>query len=148
MFQRRPPTDLDHLHDHIERIWERLTQGATPAPGFCPPGFDPPTDVLQTEDEIVVLIEVAGLRGSELDFELIGDRLTIRGTKLEPKRPAGARYAQMEIVGGPFERSVTLPGLVSPQAAAVEYANGYLQIRMPRARRAEEQRVRIPVRRI
>src|SRR5262245_23355078 len=100
MFSRRPPSEFDHLHDPIERIWERLTQGGPSNPGFCPPGIEPPADVLQTEDAIIVRIEIAGLRGSELDVEVEADRLTVRGTKQEPPRPQNAEYAQMEIMGG------------------------------------------------
>jgi HSP20 family protein len=147
MFGRRPPTDLDHLHDHIERIWEQLTQGGTPLPGFCPANLEPPTDVLQTEAEVIVRIEIAGLRGSELDVEVAGDRLTVRGTKQEPSRPPDARFTQMEITGGPFERRVTLPGQVNAEGATVEYANGYLEIRLPRVLRDTGRHVRVPVRR-
>lgn len=148
MNRQRPATDLDHLHEHIERIWERLTQGGPAMPGFCPPGLEPPADVLVTPEEVVVRVEIAGLRGSELDVEVIGDRLTLRGTKQEPARPPQAQYAQMEIMGGAFERSVALPATVNPEGASVEYSNGYLAIRLPRVRRVPDRHVRIPVRRI
>jgi HSP20 family protein len=147
MFGRRPPTDLDHLHDHIERIWERLTQGGGSPPGFGPACLEPPADVLQTSDEVIVRIEIAGLRGSELDVEVAGDQLTVRGTKQGPPRPADAQFAQMEITGGPFERRVALPGQVNAEAALVEYANGYLEIRLPRVLRHAGRHVRVPVRR-
>jgi HSP20 family protein len=148
MNPRRPATDIDHLHEHIERIWERLTQGGPAVLGFCPPGLEPPADVLVTADEVYVRMEIAGLRGSELDVEVVGDRLTLRGTKQEPPRPAQAEYAQMEIMGGSFERSVALPASVNPEAASVEYSNGYLTIRLPRVRRLPDRHVRVPVRRI
>jgi len=148
MYGRRPPSELEHLHEHIERIWDRLTQGGPVAPGFCPPGIEPPTDVLVSAGEVVVRMEIAGLRGSELDVEVAGDRLTVRGTKQEPPQPQGAEYAQMEIVGGSFERTVDLPAPVNPEAAAVEYTNGYLQIRLPRVRPMPDHRVRVPVRRM
>jgi HSP20 family protein len=149
MFRRRPSTDLDHLHDHIERIWERLTQGGPDVSGYCPPpAAEPPTDVLLTRDEAIVVMEVAGLRGSELDVEVAGNRLTVRGTKQEPSRPRDAQFAQMEIMGGPFERTVELPGQVNAEAATVEYLNGYLQIRLPLVQRVGDRHVRVPVRRV
>ena len=147
MFRRRPPTDLEHLHEHIERIWEQLTQGGPPSSSFCTSGIEPPADVLQTDGEIIVRMELAGLRGSELDVEVVDDQLTVRGTKQEPPRPENARYAQMEIMGGPFERRVTLPAPVNPEAATVEYTNGYLEIRLPRVKRVPQRQVRVPVRR-
>jgi HSP20 family protein len=148
MNSRRSANDIDHLHEHIERIWERLTQGGPAAPGFCPPGLEPPADVLVTPDEVIARVEIAGLRGSELDVQVAGDRLTLRGTKQEPPRPPQAEYAQMEIMGGGFERTVVLPASVNPEGATVEYSNGYLTIRLPRVRRVPDRHVRIPVRRI
>jgi HSP20 family protein len=147
MFRRRPLTDLDHLHDHIERIWERLTQGLPPQAGFCAPALEPPADVLLTEDQIIVRLEIAGLRGSEVDVEVADGRLTVRGTKQDPPRPPDARYTQMEIVGGAFERSVELPAEVNAGKASVEYADGYLEIHLPRVHRPAERHVKVPVRR-
>jgi len=147
MFRRQPDSELDHLHDHIERIWERLTQGGPAASGYCPAGIEPPTDVLVSDEVIVVRMELAGLRGSELDVEVEGTRLTVRGTKQEPPRPASAQYAQMEIMGGAFERSITLPAQVNAEGASVDYANGYLEIRLPRVARMNGRSVRVPVHR-
>jgi HSP20 family protein len=147
MFGRRSPTDLDHLHEHIEQIWDQLTQGGPHQPRFCARGLEPPADVLLTDGTIIVRIELAGLLGSELDIQVQGDRLTVRGTKREPPRPADARFSQMEIMGGPFECTVALPAQVDPDGATVEYANGYLEIRLPRLARVSDRHVRVPVRR-
>ena len=147
MYGRRPATDLEHLHDHIERIWERLTQGLPGQPGFSRTGLEPPTDVLHTDEQIIVRMEIAGLRGSEIDVEVAGDRLTLRGVRQQPPGPDGARYVQMEIVGGPFERSVELPCRVDADGASVEYANGYLEIHLPVVQHNRGRNVRVPVRR-
>jgi HSP20 family protein len=147
MFRRRPATEFEHLHDHIDRIWERLTHGFPSQPGFCAPALEPPADVLLTDDLIIVRVEIAGLRGSELDVEVAEGRLTVRGTKQEPPRPPDGRYTQMEILGGAFERTVELPTEVDAEAATVEYANGYLQILLPRVSRPAERHVKVPVRR-
>ncbi len=147
MNRRQPQSEIEHLHEHIERIWDRLTNGDPSSSVFCPPGLEPPADVLQTAEAIIVRIELAGLRGSELDVEVAGDRLTVRGTKQEPPRPAQAQFAQMEIMGGPFEVSVPLPAPVNAEQASVEYSNGYLQIVLPRVVRVPDRHVRVPVRR-
>lgn len=147
MFRRRPSTELDHLHDHIERIWERLTLGGDSVAGFCATGVEPPADVLQTAEQVIVRIEIAGLRGSELDVEVEGDRLTVRGMKQEPPRPNDARYTQMEITSGSFEKTVSLPGQVNAAEASVSYANGFLEIHLPRVLRPGERHVRVTVRR-
>jgi HSP20 family protein len=147
MFRRGPASEIEHLRDHVERIWEQLAQGGQASLGFCPPGLEPPADILVTTEDVIVRVELAGLRGSELDVEVAGDRLTLRGTKQEPPRPRDAQYAQMEIVGGAFERTLSLPAPVNPEDATVEYTNGYLEIRLPRESRVPDRHVRVPVRR-
>lgn len=145
MFRRRPTSELEHLHDHIERIWERLALGMEQPPGFCASGFEPPADVLHTAEQVIVRIEVPGLRGSDVDIQVAADRLTVRGVKQEPTIPAAAHYAQMEIMGGAFEKSVALAAQVNVEGASVQYADGYLEIRLPRVARATTRHVRVPV---
>ncbi len=148
MERRRNPTTIDHLRDHLDRIWDHVMQGGPQQPGYCGPGFEPRADLLQTDTEVIVLIELSGLRGSELDILIEGQRLTVRGVKQEPPRPEGARYIQMEIVAGAFERTLELPTEVTAEGATVQYANGFLELHLPMVLRPADLHVRIPVRRV
>ena len=49
----------------------------------------------------------------------------------ERPHPAGARYHQIEIEYGPFERSIELAEEVDVDAVAVTYETGILQLEVP-----------------
>ena len=92
----------------------------------------PPTDVYETEEAFVVLVEVAGMRGLEFSVSLERQALSIRGVRGD----AGAMraYHQMEIAYGQFETVVRIP--VAVEAAEIEatYGDGFLRVVLPKAR--------------
>jgi len=95
------------------------------------PAWRPPTDVFETEEDILVRIEIAGMRENNFSIELNGHHLIVKGSRQDiiEKRS----YHQMEIRFGEFiiELDITFP-INSEQVEAV-YQNGFLLIRLPKA---------------
>jgi HSP20 family protein len=97
--------------------------------------WSPPTDLLENEVEYVVTVEVAGMR--EADFDVIYNKgvLVVSGQRRDvPERRA---YHQMEIHFGEFSTAVRLPGPVDLDHSKAEYGNGFLVVRLPKAKRAD-----------
>lgn len=92
--------------------------------------WEPPTDVYENEEGLVIRVEIAGMR--EEDFRLtLGERvLVIEGVRedREPKRA----YYQMEIYFGEFRAEVFLPWMVDPAQVEAAYREGFLQVLVPR----------------
>ena|SRR5712692_5363570 len=150
--QRRSPNrglelqaDFDYLTAHVERLWRQLLQGDPNQPQYSPAMLKPPVDVYETPDEVVVVVEVPGVRDQELDLDLEAGRLTIRGEKRNQHCPDARTYSQMEIACGPFSRTVDLPTEIDPDRTTVRYDDGYVEIHLPRMQRRVERRVRIRV---
>ena len=61
------------------------------------------------------------------------------------ERP-GRLYSQMEICHGPFRRELLLPAEVNPDEARAGYAQGMLEIVLPKVARHISQRVKFVVR--
>ena len=66
--------------------------------------WQPAADVYETEGSIVVRLELAGVRGSEISVTVDGDILRIRGVRRPRVDSDAQRLHQMEIASGPFER--------------------------------------------
>jgi len=99
------------------------------------PVWSPPTDLYETEKEYVVSVEVAGMRDS--DFEVVFDdgMLFVEGKRSDvTKRRA---YHQMEIHFGKFSTAVGLPGPIDLESSQAEYKDGFLTVRMPKAKRVD-----------
>jgi len=97
--------------------------------------WQPPTDIYETDDSLVVRMEIAGLQPRDVAVQLEGEVLTIRGRRREDCPHCKRRYCQMEIHTGPFERVLALPKPVLAEGARARYTNGILEILLPRAER-------------
>jgi HSP20 family protein len=96
------------------------------------PLWRPPTDVFETEDKIVVRVEIAGMREQDFTLELDGRLLSIRGVR--PDLSARRAYHQMEIRFGEFSIEIELPAPVLAQQVEAVYDNGFLLVKLPKAR--------------
>lgn len=91
----------------------------------------PPTDVLETESAIMVVVEVAGMRGE--DFSITFDRqvLTIQGHRADANPRAA--YHQMEIDYGDFLAEIRVPHRIDSDHIEATYHDGFLRVTLPKA---------------
>jgi HSP20 family protein len=99
----------------------------------------PPTDVYETDDSVVVVVEIAGLAEGDYTVTLSGRTLLISGERRDPAERLA--YQQMEIRHGRFRTQVHLPWALEPQGQQASYTNGFLKVILSKA-----QVRRVPVR--
>jgi HSP20 family protein len=89
-------------------------------------------DVYETEDSLVVRVEVAGMREEAFTVDLDGRSLAIRGSRSDtPERRA---YHQMEIHFGEFLIEMELPSDVEPENVEAFYQDGFLRVVLPKVK--------------
>jgi HSP20 family protein len=95
-------------------------------------GFQPQCDCYRTDDPPAVhlLLELPGVDPDDLRIVASGTALVVSGVRERP-HPAGARYHQIEIEYGPFERRIELSEEVDVDAVTVTYEAGILQLEVP-----------------
>jgi HSP20 family protein len=91
----------------------------------------PPTDMYETEEAIVVRVEIAGMREQDISIALEDRILTIRGVR--PDTSERLAFHQMEIPYGEFNTEVELPAPVLSEGVEATYRDGFLQITLPKA---------------
>ncbi len=133
-----------HIRERMEQAYQRLG-GAPGSPHFCGPFMEPPVDVYQTETDVVVLVEIAGISDEEVELEVEGNTLIVRGERKPLPGPSRRVYSQMEIAHGPFQRQLVLPAEVNPEAVKVVYKCGILEIVLPKASASSGRQLRIVV---
>jgi HSP20 family protein len=94
--------------------------------------WHPPTDVIEGEDRLYVVIEIAGMQEGDFHVTLDGRQLTISGTR-QSEGQAGSAYHQLEIRFGEFRTDVALPWAVEENEIEATYSDGFLRIELPRA---------------
>jgi HSP20 family protein len=98
--------------------------------------WQPDVDVFETESELVVRVELAGVHSRDLRVGIDGSELCISGQRAGGEA-AGVRHHQMEIATGPFERRLRIPVGFDRERVSAYLADGILTIQLPkRARRS------------
>lgn len=131
--------DLNTLSDGLgkDRLGSAEIQFMDSGPGqwrltIRSPLWRPPTDVFETDESIVVRVEIAGMRDEDFTIELDGRLLTIRG--LRQDLIARRAYHQMEIRYGEFSIELEVPAQVDVRQVEAIYDNGFLLVTLPKAR--------------
>ncbi len=93
----------------------------------------PAIDLYQTNDAVVVKAALPGIQADEVQINVSGDVLTIKGETKQEEEKKDKSWHIREHRWGAFERSVTLPiGVLSDRAKA-DFENGILTITLPKA---------------
>lgn len=88
----------------------------------------PPTDVYETPDEIIVVIEVAGVAEDAMTVTLFSDLLVVEGRREQPALADMNACQQLGIKYGDFRSEIQLSGPVEKDIVTAEYKNGLLKI--------------------
>jgi HSP20 family protein len=97
--------------------------------------WQPSADVFETEQEVVVRFEVAGVRGDDLRVNVEGTVLRLRGVRRTPSSSAIDRLHQMEISFGPFEREIAIQAVFDSEGVRARLEDGFLEVRLPKRSR-------------
>src|SRR5512137_510955 len=110
----------------LQNIWETFGTWAVPVAS----GWRPPTDVFETPDQIIVLIEVAGVSEENISVTLFSDLLVVEGTREQPAFFKAGMTAchQLGVKYGEFRTEVYVPVNVDHDNVTAEYKNGMLKI--------------------
>lgn len=101
-------------------------------PTNAPPAWEPPVDVLETDDEVLIFIALPGVAIDHVDAVIEGGTLVVSGRRILPPQLRTAIIHRIELPQGRFERRVPLPaGLYDRIARAV--SDGCLLISLRKA---------------
>src|SRR5438105_14634054 len=93
----------------------------------------PNTDVYVTERQLVIKVELAGMRREDLELTVEGNRLMISGQRPDGGRGAKCKFLVMEINYGSFECVIEIPEGYDLGQAKAAYQNGFLRVEVPQA---------------
>jgi HSP20 family protein len=106
-----------------------------------PQVWHPPTDVYETDSDVTVKIEIAGVQQDDFEVRLVGRVLTVVGCRNDPAGKLA--FQQMEISYGEFRSQVYLPCDVDEKAVRAAYDDGFLYVFLPK--RQDEHKVPVVV---
>jgi HSP20 family molecular chaperone IbpA len=93
--------------------------------------WEPPTDVLETDDAVLILVALPGVDPEKVQLTLRGGALVIAGERVLPEELRTATIHRLELPQGRFERHIPLPrGHYEEPLTGV--VNGCVVIRLPK----------------
>jgi HSP20 family molecular chaperone IbpA len=100
------------------------------------PTWAPAAEVYETPREYIITIEVPGLSEEEVSCQVVNNTLVVSGTRRFRRTSEEARYHASERAYGAFERLFPLPNHVQPEKLRTRFANGMLEITIPKTETA------------
>ena len=95
-------------------------------------GTYPPVNAFAEGEDFVIVAELPGVKKEDLDIQVRGDTVRIRGKKAV-EHDAKASVHRRERTAGEFDRTLTLPAQIEAAKVSAEYRDGVLTLRLPRA---------------
>jgi len=137
-----PLEDMANLRDRINSIFEEhVREHLRPAAGEARE-WAPRVDIYETEASLVFESELPGLSRDDIEIELDGDRLTIKGAR---KLPEGRECMRVERLYGPFRRSFAIGVPIEQGGVTAAYRDGVLTVTLPKAKQAQARQVKVKV---
>lgn len=119
-----PFADFGLMRQRIDRMFEDLTDGEQ---GTARAKID----VIEKDGDLVVRADMPGIKPEDINVEVEGDVLTIRGQHEESKKEEGENFLRRERTYKSFARSLSLPPNVDPSAIEATCHDGVLEVNVP-----------------
>ena len=103
-------------------------------------GWSPALDLYQSNDNVVAVLELPGMRKEDIEISLHDGTLTISGER-KSSSPNGEKAERTERYVGSFRRSITLPASVNTNKVSATYRDGSLTVTLPKAEEAKPKRI-------
>jgi HSP20 family protein len=105
-------------------------------------GWSPALDLYQSNDNVVAVVELPGMRKEDIDISLHDGTLTISG---ERKRESanGEKAERTERYIGRFRRSIALPTRVDANKVSATYRDGILTVTLPKAEEVKPKQIQV-----
>ena len=127
----------------MRRAMSRRVADETQEAGLAAPASYPAMNVWMNDEGVVVTAELPGCSPDNIDITVVGDTLTVKGSRTVEEFPEGAVYHRRERSCGSFSRGFTLPFEIEASGVDATFEQGVLRITLPRAEADKLRRIQV-----
>jgi HSP20 family protein len=128
----------DELNSFFELpFWSSFSRG-----GQLFTGWSPALDLYQSNDNVIAVVELPGMRKEDIEISLHDGTLTISGER-KREGTGGEKAERTERYIGAFRRSVALPTRVDANKVSATYQDGILKVTLPKAEEAKPKQIQV-----
>ena len=136
---------IQELKKEMDRIWQEFF-----GKGYVPEKWEgiewiPAVDVSETDDAVIVKVDVPGVNPEDMEISLVDNVLVIKGEKKREEEEKKENFYRMERFYGSFMRSIQLPCEVEEDKIEATYKDGVLKIVLPKKPEEKKKVIKINV---
>ncbi len=135
-------SDIQH---EMNRLFDTFFGRPATMQAAEPRTWVPLVDMYETKDDVVVALEMPGVREKEISVTITGDLLTVRGERNWDREAKDESYHRVERAYGKFERTVPLPMPVQADKVKATYRDGVLQVTLPKAEEVKPKEIKVDI---
>lgn len=139
-----PWREMTSFHDRINRLFDE--------PVFRPALLDkegslsewsPRVDIYDRDEAIVIKAELPGMEKKDIDIDIEGGILTLKGERSHEEEVKENNYYRKERSFGKFHRAFKLPEDVDPEKIKADFKNGILKIDIPKPEERKPRKITV-----
>ena len=135
-----PAREVDTLQGEVNRVFDAFFGNGS---GARTHRWVPAMDLVETEQDLVLRADLPGLSKADVELEVKDGVLTVSGERKAEHEEKSEGYYRVERAFGRFSRSLTVPDGVDSEAITAEFADGVLEVRIPKPAERKPQRIAI-----
>jgi len=140
----QPWSLMDRWHREIDELFNGSSDASQPAVTNSA-AWSPSVDLQEENDRFVLRADVPGVAPKDIEVFAEDGTLTVRGERPVKERVNSGGLEHIERAAGTFLRRFTLPDSARAEAIKARYADGVLEIEIPKQPRVEATRIPVTV---
>jgi HSP20 family protein len=138
-----PFRELEAMTNRLNRLFDASVPRRDEADGFG--GWAPAMDVEETDKEYRVKTDLPEVAKSDVKVTIEDGVLTIEGERKQEKEEKNKKFHRVERSYGRFVRRLNVPSDVAQDQVAAEFANGVLNVHLPKSATAKPRNVDVKI---
>ncbi len=143
MIRWEPFRELVSLRQAMDRLFEESFVRPSRFLRLLGEEVHPAIDMHQTANEVVIRAALPGVKPEDVEINITGDTLTIKGETKAETEVKREDYLCQECRYGAFSRYITLPSALKTEKAEASFEDGVLTLTIPRAEEAKPKTIKV-----
>ena len=132
-----------NLRDELNSFFELPVWSSFARTGQLFTGWSPALDLYQSNDNVIAVVELPGMRKEDIEISLHDGTLTISGERKREDNSNGDKAERTERYVGTFRRSIALPTRVDAGKVSATYRDGILTVTLPKAEEVKPKQIQV-----
>ena len=133
------------LRNKVDRIFNKFFDVAE-EPMLTTAKWAPVADIIETKDNFIVRAELPGVEEKDINVEIENNVLTLKGERKLETKTEEKDFRRIERNYGQFMRTFTLPPNVITDKITAAYANGIIEVIVPKKEEAKPKKITLDIR--